>query len=135
MRGPPYPVAREVIASRCRTTDSVACPEVARGEPDDVGVDGDLDGGVAAAVVWLAGASAQLGGEFVLPGRRGELAHPVLLAGNPGAVAQSAVDGGGCVAGRRLGQLPRVAVQPGEVTAVGAARDACARRVWAAGRG
>ena len=30
--------------------------EAARGEPDDVGVDRDLDGGVTGAVVWPAGA-------------------------------------------------------------------------------
>ena len=34
-------------------------PEAVRGEPDDVGVDRDLDDGVAGAVVWPAGAAAE----------------------------------------------------------------------------
>jgi hypothetical protein len=84
--------------------------EGARGEPDDVGVDRDLDDGVAEAVVWAAGEHA---GEGLLPGAGGKLAQPPLLARDPGAGAQNVVDGAGGVADR-VAQSPRV-VQQGEV--------------------
>ena len=68
-------------------------PEAARSEPDDVGVDRDLDDGVARAVALPAGADAEHAGQGLIPGAGGELAHPPLLAGDPGAGAQGVVDG------------------------------------------
>jgi len=61
-------------------------PEAAFGDPDDVGVERDLDGGVAGAVVWLAGADGEHAGQGLLPGAGGELAQPP-LARDPGAGA------------------------------------------------
>jgi hypothetical protein len=49
-------------------------PEAARREPDDIGVERDLDGGVAGGAVWPAGADGEHTGESVLPGAGGELA-------------------------------------------------------------
>src|SRR5262249_31192362 len=96
-------------ASRCRTMPGVLRLEEACGELDDVGVDRDLDGGLAGAVVLPAWAGAEQDRQDLLPGAGGELAHPPLLAGDPGAAAHGVVDGAGGVA-----QSPRV-VQPGEV--------------------
>src|SRR5262249_1428234 len=88
-------------------------PEAACGEPDDVGVDRDLDGGVAGAVVLPAGGAAANAGRGLRSGAGGELAHPPLLARDPGAAAQGVADGaGGGV--DRVPQLPRM-VQLGEV--------------------
>src|SRR5215813_9839447 len=55
-------------------------PEAACGEPDDVGVDRDLDGGVAGAVVLPAWAGAEHAGQGLMPGAGGEVAQPLLLA-------------------------------------------------------
>ena len=88
-------------------------PEDACGEPDDVGVDGDLDGGVAGAVVLPAWADAERAGQGLLPGAGGELTHPPLLARDPGARAQGVVDDAGGVADR-VPQAPRM-VQLGDV--------------------
>ncbi len=77
------------------------------------GVDRDLDDGVAGAVAWPAWADAEHAGQGLVPGARGELAHPPLLARDPGAAAQGAVDGAGGVADR-VAQSPWV-VQLGEV--------------------
>src|SRR5262249_61825587 len=82
-------------------------PEAACGEPDDVGVDRDLDGGVAGAVVLPAWADAENAGQVLLSGAGGELAHPPLLARGSGAAAQG-VAGGAGGGGERGPQLPRV---------------------------
>lgn len=63
-------------------------PEAARGEPYDIGVYRDLDDGVAGAVVLPTGASVERAGQGLLSGAGGELLHPLLLAGDPGAGAQ-----------------------------------------------
>jgi hypothetical protein len=47
--------------------------EAAGGEPDDIGVDRDLDGGVAGALVWPTGAGGEDVGQGLLPGAGGEL--------------------------------------------------------------
>jgi len=88
--GTPQPQSRtKSLASRR--------PEAICGEPDDVGVDRDLDDGVAGAVVWPAGADGEHAGQGLMPGAGGEPAQPVLLARDPGAGAQGLVDGaGGC---------------------------------------
>jgi hypothetical protein len=90
-----------------------ARPEAACGEPDDVGVDRDLDDGAAGAVVLPAWAAAEHAGQGPLPGAGGELAHPPLLARDPGAAAQGVADGAGGVADR-VPQPPRM-VLLGEV--------------------
>src|SRR5262245_41553141 len=80
----------------------------------------DLDGGVARVVVWAARAGGQRGGQVLLPGAGGELAHPVLLARDPGAAAQGAVDAARGVADGGVHVLPVVLAGKGEMTAVGA---------------
>ena len=55
--------------------------QAARGEPDDIGVYGDLDDGVAGAVVWPAGPAAEHVGQGLFPGGGGELAQALPLAG------------------------------------------------------
>ena len=70
-------------------------PEAARGEPDDVGVYRDLDGGAGGAVVWPAGAAAEHAGQGLFPGAGGELAQALPLARDPGAAAEGLVDGAG----------------------------------------
>jgi hypothetical protein len=97
--------------------------EEACGEPDDVGVDRDLDDGLAGAVVLPAGADAEQDGQGLLPGAGGELAHPPLLAGDPGSAAQSVVDGAG---GWRL---------PGNSCRRASRRTARRRREARSGRG
>lgn len=106
-------VTATLPASRCRTMVSVLRPEDACGEPDDVGVDGDLDGGVAGAAVLPAWADAERAGQGLLPGAGGELTHPPLLARDPGAGAQGVVDGAAGIADR-VPQAPRM-MQLGEV--------------------
>ena len=69
-------------------------PEATRGEPDDVGVYGDLDDGLAGIVVWSAGVTAEHAGQGLIPGAGGELLQALPLARDPGAVAQGLVDGG-----------------------------------------
>ena len=64
-----------------------------RGEPDDVGVDGDLDGGVAGAAVLPAWADTERAGQGLVPGAGGELAQAPPLAWDPG-VGASAVSQG-----------------------------------------
>ena len=86
---------------------------------DDVGVYGDLDDGLAGAVVWPAGAAAEHAGQGLIPGAGGELLHALPLAGDPGAVAQGLVDGAGGGADGGLDVLPRVVAQLGEVAALG----------------
>ena len=93
-------------------------PEAARGEPDDIGVYGDLDGGVAGAVVWPARSAAEHVGQGLFPGAGGELVQALPLARDPGAAAQGLVDGAGGGADGGLDVLPRVAVQLGEVAAL-----------------
>ena len=73
-------------------------PEAARGEPDDVGVDRDLDSGMGGAVVFPAGAAAEDVGQGLLPGAGGKLAQPLPLVRDPGARAQRLVDGAGGIA-------------------------------------
>jgi hypothetical protein len=63
-------------------------PEAACGEPDDVGVYGDLDDGLAGVVVLAAGAAAEYAGQSLIPGAGGELLQALPLARDPGAVAQ-----------------------------------------------
>jgi hypothetical protein len=99
--------------SHCGAVAGAGRPEAACGEPYDIGVDRDLDDGMAGAVVLPAGAAAEHAGQGLLPVAGGELAHPPLLARDPNAAAQGVVDGAGGVADR-VPQLPR-AVQPGEV--------------------
>src|SRR5262245_58877504 len=93
-------------------------PEAARGEPDDVGVDRDLDDGVAWAVAWPARADGENAGQGLLPGAGGELAQAPPLAGDPGAGAQGVVDGAGGAADSRVDLPPVVVVHQGEVTAL-----------------
>src|SRR6185437_15889301 len=73
-------------------------PEAARGEPHDVGVYRDLDGGAGGAVVWPA---AEHAGQGLFPGAGGELAQALPLARDPGAAAEGLVDslGGGADGG------------------------------------
>ena len=93
-------------------------PEAAGGEPDDVGVYGDLDDGVAGAVVWPPGPAAEHVGQGLVPGAGGELVQALPLAGDPGAVAQGLVDGAGGGADGGLDVVPRVVVQLGVVAAL-----------------
>ena len=95
-------------------------PQAACGEPDDVGVYGDLDDWVAAAVVLLAAAGAEHAGQGLVPGAGGELLQAVPLARDPGAAAQGLVDGAGSGADGGVDVLPRVMVQLGEVAALSA---------------
>jgi hypothetical protein len=60
-------------------------PEAACSEPDDVGVDRDLDDGVA-------GAAAEHCGQGLLPGAGGELQEALPLASDPDAGAEGLVD-------------------------------------------
>ena len=90
-------------------------PEAARGEPHDVGVYRDLDGGAGGAVVWPA---AEHAGQGLFPGAGGELAQALPLARDPGAAAEGLVDGLGGGADGGLDVLPRVVVQLGEVAAL-----------------
>jgi hypothetical protein len=53
-------------------------PRAARGEPYDVGVDRDLNDGVAGAVVLQAGADAEHAGQGLTPGAGGELPLPLV---------------------------------------------------------
>jgi hypothetical protein len=69
--------------------------EAACGEPDDIGVYGDLDDDLAGAGVWPAGGAAEHPGQGLIPGAGGELLQALLLAGDPGTVAQGLVDGAG----------------------------------------
>ena len=93
-------------------------PEAARGEPDDVGVDRDLDNGSleptsgrpALPLSTPARAWSQVAG--------GELAQALPLARDPGAVAEGLVDGLGGGADGGLDVLPWVVVQLGEVAAL-----------------
>jgi hypothetical protein len=55
-------------------------PEAARGEPHDIGVYRDLDGGAGGAVVWPA---AEHAGQGLFPGAGGELAQALPLARCP----------------------------------------------------
>ena len=71
-RGPS--VLCQAGASRRGAVAGAVRPEAARGEPDDVGVERDLDGGVAGGVVWPAGADGEHAGQGLLPGAGGELA-------------------------------------------------------------
>jgi hypothetical protein len=87
-------------ASRRDAVTGAARAKAARGEPDDVGVDRDVDGGVIGVVVGPAGTGGEHGGQGVLPGAWGELVQPVLLARDPGAGADGLEDGAGGVAGR-----------------------------------
>jgi hypothetical protein len=93
-------------------------PEAAGGEPDDIGVYGDLDDGLAGAVVWPAGSAAEHVGQGLFPGGGGELAQALPLARDPDAAAEGLVDGLGGGADGGLDILPRVAVQLGEVAAL-----------------
>jgi hypothetical protein len=94
--------------------------EAACGEPDDVGVDRDLNDWVAGAFVWPAGAAAEHAGQGLIPGAGGELAQALPLARDPGSAAQGLVDGAGGGADGGLDFLPRVVAQLGEVAALGA---------------
>lgn len=67
------------------------CPEAACGEPDDAGVNGDLNDGVA--VVWPGGAGAKRAGQGLVPDVGGDLAQALPLARDPDAAAQGLVDG------------------------------------------
>jgi hypothetical protein len=95
-------------------------PEAACGEPDDVGVYGDLHDWVARAVVWPAGPAGEHAGQGPFPGAGGELFQALPLAGDPGTAAQGLVDGAGGGADGGLDVLPRVVAQLGEVAALGA---------------
>lgn len=92
--------------------------EAACGEPDDVGVDRDLDRGVAGVVVVLAGAGAEDAGQGLLPGARGELLQALPLARDPGVGAQGLADSAGGGADGCLDLVPLVVVQLGEVAAL-----------------
>src|SRR5262249_54102627 len=94
--------------------------EEACGKPDDVGVDRDLDGGLAGAAALPTWAGAEHAGEGLLPGAGGELAHPPLLAGDPGAAAQGVVDDAGGVADRVAQAPPGVQLGEAAVAALGA---------------
>jgi len=96
-------------------------PEAAPGEPDDVGVDRDLDGRVAGVVVWPARGDGEHCAQGLLPGAGGELAQPPLLAGDPGACAERVVDGAGGVFDGGVHVPPVLVVHRGEMVAVGAA--------------
>jgi len=85
-------------------------PEAACGEPDDVGVYGDLDDR-------MAGAAAEHAGQGLFPVAGGELLQALPLAGDPGAVAQGLVDGAGGSADGGLDVVPRVVAQLSEVAA------------------
>jgi hypothetical protein len=63
-----------VRASRWLRVPGAVPLEAARGEPHDVGVDRDLDGGVAGAVVWPARGDGEHVGQGLVPGAGGELA-------------------------------------------------------------
>jgi hypothetical protein len=93
-------------------------PEAACGEPDDVGVYGDLDDGLAGVVVWPAGAAAEHAGQDLIPGGGGDLLQVLPLARDPGAAAEGLVDGVGGGADGGLDVPPRMAVQLGEVAAL-----------------
>jgi hypothetical protein len=97
----------------------VVRPEAARGEPDDVGVDRDLDDGVAVVLPAAAGAGGEGAGQGLVPGAGGELAHALPLAGDLGSAAQGLVYGVGGADGG-LGFVLLVVVQLGEVAALGA---------------
>ena len=114
----PFPSAGGWLAGASRR--GAVLPEAARGEPHDVGVYRDLDGGAGGAVVWPAGAAAEHAGQGLFPGAGGELAQALPLAGDPGAIAQGLVDGAGGGGDGGLDVLPRVVVQLGEVAALGA---------------
>jgi hypothetical protein len=86
-------------------------PEAACSEPDDVGVDRDLDDGVA-------GAAAEHCGQGLLPGAGGELQEALPLASDPDAGAEGLVDRAGSVADGGLDVLPLVVAQLGEVAAL-----------------
>jgi hypothetical protein len=90
------------------------------GEPEDVGVYRDLDGGVARAVIWPAGAGAEHVGEGLIPGAEGELAQAPPLARDPDAAAEGLVDGLGGSTDGGVDLLPGVVAQLGEVAALGA---------------
>jgi len=94
-------------------------PEAARGEPDDVGVDRDFDGGAGGEAAWLAGADAGHAGQGLLPGAGGELVQALPLARDPGVGAQGLVDGAGGVADGGVHVPPVVLVRQGEVAALG----------------
>ena len=83
------------------------------GEPDDVGVYRDLDGGVARA-------AAEHAGEGLFPGAGGELAQALPLARDPGAAAEGLVEGPRGITDGGVDVLPLVVAQPGEVAALGA---------------
>jgi hypothetical protein len=70
----------------------VSCPEDACGEPDDAGVDGDLDGGVAGAVVLPVWADAERAGQGLLPGAGGRA--DASAAAGPGSRCRRAGRGG-----------------------------------------
>jgi hypothetical protein len=93
-------------------------PEAARGEPDDVGVDRDLDDGMAGPVVWPAGAGGEHAGQGLLPGAGGELVQALPLARDPGAAAEGVVDGAGGLADGSVHVPPVVLVHQGEVAAL-----------------
>jgi hypothetical protein len=96
------------------------CAEAAFGEPDDVGVDRDLDGGVGGAVVWPAGADGQRVGQGLLPGAGGELVQAPPLPGDPGAAAQGMADGAGGAADGGVNLVPVMLMDQSEVAALGA---------------
>ena len=73
-------------------------PGAARGEPDDVGVDRNLNGGVARTVVLPARPGAEHAGQGLIPGAGGELLQALPLARDPDAAAQGLVEGAGGVA-------------------------------------
>ena len=62
-------------------------PEAACGEPDDVGVDRDLNGGAGGAVV-LPAVAAEHVGQGLIPGAGRELLQALPLARDPDAAAQ-----------------------------------------------
>jgi hypothetical protein len=86
--------------------------EAVRGEPDDVGVDRDLDDEATGEVVVPAGTGP---GRGLWPGAGVELAQALPLARGPGAGAEGAVDGAGGVADGGVDFLPLVMVQLGAV--------------------
>src|SRR5712691_2637871 len=93
-------------------------PEAARGEPDDVRVDRDLNDGMAGPGVWPARTGAEHPGQGLVPGAGGELVHALPLAGDPGSAAQGLVDGAGGGADGGLDFLLLVLAQLGEVAAL-----------------
>jgi hypothetical protein len=92
-------------------------PEAACGEPDDVGVYRDLDGGVAGPAVWPAGAGAEHAGQGLFPDAGSELLQALPLARYPDAGAQGLVDGTGSGADSGVHVLPLVVAQLGKVAA------------------